>query len=75
MNHCFSTFKSTEQYNKLNNQYACTIVGDLNLQTSTFNVPKYFDDCEKYRGFLGQLNKIHDKVDSGDLSDFTELKL
>ena len=85
MSHCFSTFKSTDGYNELNNQHACVIVGDLNwqtstlgdlnFQTSTFNIPKQIDDCDEYYGFLGQLKKLHDKVDSGDLSDFTELKL
>ena len=75
MGHCFSTFKSTDRYNELNNQHACVIVGDLNLQTSTFNIPKQIDNCDEYYGFLGQLKKLHDKVDSGDLSDFTELKL
>ena len=38
-------------------------------------VGKQIDDCDEYYGFLGQLKKLHDKVDSGDLSDFTELKL
>ena len=75
MAHCFSTFKSTDGYNELNNQHACVIVGNLNLQTSTFNIPKQIDNCDEYYGFLGQLKKLHDKVDSGDLSDFTELKL
>ena len=32
-------------------------------------------NCDEYYGFLGELKKLHDKVDSGDLSDFTELKL
>ena len=72
MNHCFSTFKSIDHYD---NQYASAIVGDLNLQTSTFNFPKQIDKCDEYYGFLGELKKIHEKVDSGDLSDFTELKL
>lgn len=71
MNHCFSTFKSVDDYD---NQHASVIVGDLNFQTSTFNIPKQIDDCDEYYGFLGQLKKLHDKVDSGDLSDFTELK-
>ena len=75
MSHCFSTFKSTDGYNELNNPDACVIVGDLNLQTSTFNIPKQIDNCDGYYGFLGQLKKLHDKVDSGDLSDFTEVKL
>lgn len=74
MGHCFSTFKSTDGYNELNNPDVCVIVGDLNLQTSTFNIPKQIDDCDEYYGFLGQLKKLHDKVDSGDLSDFSELK-
>ena len=72
MNHCFSTFKSIYNYD---NRHAHPIVGDLNFQTSTFNIPKQIDDCDEYYGFLGQLKKLHDKVDSGDLSDFTELKL
>ena len=72
MNHCFSTFKSIDNYD---NQHASAIVGDLNLQTSTFNLPKQIDNCDEYYGFLGELKKLHDKVDSGDLSDFTELKL
>ena len=33
------------------------------------------DDCDDYARFLEELDKLHDKVDSGDLSDFTELKL
>ena len=72
MNHCFSTFTTIDNYE---NQYASAIVKDLNLQTSTFNIPKQIDNCNEYYGFLGQLKKLHDKVDSGDLSDFTELKL
>ena len=75
MSHCFSTFKSTDEYKELNNQHTCVIVGDLNLQTSTFNIPKRIDNCDEYYDFLGELKKLHDKVDSGDLSDFTELKL
>ena len=75
MTHCFSTFKSTDEYNELNNQQTCVIVGNLNLQTSTFNIPKQNDNCDEYYGFLGQLKKLHDKVDSGDLSEFTALKL
>ena len=75
MSHCFSTFKSTDKYNELNNQHTCVIVRDLNLQTSTFNIPKQIDNCDEYYSFLGKLKKIHEKVDSGDLSDFTELKL
>ena len=31
--------------------------------------------CEGYCEFIRSLNRIHDKVDSGDLSDFTELKI
>lgn len=72
MSHCFSTFKSIDDYD---NQYASAIVRDLNLQTSTFNFHKQNDNCNEYYGFLGELKKLHDKVDSGDLSDFTELKL
>lgn len=74
MINCVSTFKSTDQY-KLDNQHTCVIVENLNLQTSTFNIPKQIDNCEEYYGFLGNLKKLHDKVKSGDLSDFTELKL
>ena len=33
------------------------------------------DNCDEYYEFLDELKKIHAKVDSGDLSDFTELKL
>lgn len=72
MNHRFSTFKSIDNYD---NQHASAIVGDLNLQTSTFNIPKQIDNCDEYCDFLGELEKLHDKVNSGDLSDFTELKL
>lgn len=72
MNHCFSTFTTIDNYE---NQYASAIVKDLNLQTSTFNIPKQNDNCDEYYDFLGKLNKLHEKVDSGDLSDFTELKL
>ena len=71
MNHCFSTFKSIDKYD---NQHTSVIVRNLNLQTSTFNIPK-IDNCDEYYTFLGELEKLHDKVDSGDLSDFTELKL
>ena len=71
MDYCFSTFKFINGYD---NQQDSEIVGDLNLQTSTFNFPKQIDNCDEYYGFLGQLKKLHDKVDSGDLSDFSELK-
>jgi hypothetical protein len=74
MNHCFSTFKPTTKYNELNNQHVCEIVEDLTLQTSTFNIPKT-NNCREYHEFLGELKKLHDKVESDDLSDFTELKL
>ena len=30
------------------------------------------DDCEEYYVFLNELKKLHDKVEAGDLSDFTE---
>lgn len=69
-----SNFKSIDDYSDLNDPLKVNIVGDLFLQTSTFNIPKQIDDCEEYYGFLGQLKKVHDKVDSGDLSDFSELK-
>lgn len=74
MKHCFSTFKSKDAYDELNNQNTCLIVGDLNFQTSTFNIPKG-DNCEAYHAFLGKLKEAHEKVESGDLSDFTELRL
>lgn len=74
MSHCFSTFKSRDEYEKLNNQHHCVIVGDLNFQTSTFKIPKG-DNCEAYNVFLGKLREVHNKVKSGDLSDFSELKL
>ena len=32
------------------------------------------DNCDEYYAFLEQLKKLHYKVDSGDLSDFTKLK-
>ena len=69
-----SNFKSIDDYSDLNDPLNVKIVGDLFLQTSTFNIPKQIDDCDEYYGFLGQLEKLHDKVDSGDLSDFSELK-
>lgn len=70
MNHCFSTFKSINDKQQNN-----VIVGDLNLQSAKINIPKQIDKCDEYDGFLEELKKIHEKVDSGDLSDFTELKL
>ena len=72
MGYGFSTFKSVDDYN---NQYASAVACNLKVQTSTFNIPKQIDNCDEYNEFLGQLKKLHDKVDSGDLSDFTELKL
>ena len=72
MNHYFSTFKSVDDYD---NQHDSIIVGNLNLQTSTFNFNKQNDNCDEYGGFLDELKKLHDKVDSGNLSDFKELKL
>lgn len=69
-----SNFKSIDDYSDLNDPLNVKIVGDLFLQTSTFNIPKQIDNCDEYYGFLGQLKKLHDKVDSGDLSDFSELK-
>lgn len=41
---------------------------------STFN-NLVSDDCEEYHYFLEKLKRLHNKVDSGDLTDFTELKL
>lgn len=32
-------------------------------------------DCAEYCEFLRELKGVHEKVDSGDLSDFTELKV
>lgn len=32
-----------------------------------------FDNCDEYYAFLKKLKQLHDKVESGDLSDFTEL--
>lgn len=32
------------------------------------------DGCAEYCEFLEELKRVHKKVDSGDLSDFTELK-
>ena len=75
MTHCFSTFKSVDNYDELNNQYTRVIVRDLNLQTSTFNIPKQTDSCDEYYAFLGKLKELHENIDSGDLSDFTELNL
>lgn len=69
MSHCFSTFKSRDKYSELNNQHTSVIVGDLNFQTSTFNIPKG-DNCKAYYAFLGKLDEVHNKVESGDLSDF-----
>lgn len=74
MSYGSSTFKYSQYAKDLINQNSCTIVRNLNFQTSTFNIPKE-DNCSAYNGFLGKLNEIHSKVDSGDLSDFTELKL
>ena len=34
-----------------------------------------FDDCKEYYDFLEKLKQLHDKVESDDLSDFTELNL
>lgn len=31
------------------------------------------DDCEEYHQFLEELDELHSKVESGDLSDFVEL--
>lgn len=31
-------------------------------------------ECCEYKGFLDELDKIHEKVEEGDLSDFTSLK-
>ena len=33
------------------------------------------NDCEEYNEFLEELEELHVKIESGDLSDFTELKL
>lgn len=34
-----------------------------------------FDYCDEYYAFLKKLKQLHDKVESDDLSDFTELNL
>ena len=73
MMECVSTFKSIEE--KVDNEHTCAIVSDLNFQTSTFNFLRQKDDCEEYKEFLNDLKKIEDKVESGDYSDFVELKL
>lgn len=50
----FRGFLSVEfKYNELNNQQTGAIVGDLNLQTYTFNIPKQIDNYNEYYGFLG----------------------
>lgn len=66
-----STFKSSELTNRTN-ENACAVISDLSSQTSTFGIPKISDNCEAYYNLLDGLKKIHAKVDSGDLSDFTE---
>ena len=64
------------KYFKKNNipNYICTY-HNRNVQGYGDNACNAFEKCDEYYGFLGQLKKLHDKVDSGDLSDFTELKL
>lgn len=72
MINCVSTFKSVDINDDVNDKYACAVVKDLNFQTSTFGIFNNIDDCDEYYAFLDGLNKLHKKVESGDLSDFTE---
>lgn len=51
------------------NHYGCDIMKDLKYQTIEF------DNCDDYHVFLKKLKQLHDKVESGDLSDFIELNL
>lgn len=69
---CVSTFKSIGYSESMNDEYASVAVKDLNFQTSTFGIFNTIDGCEEYYSFLDELKKLHTKVESGDLSDFTE---
>lgn len=71
MNYSSSTFKSSIYTDSLIDQNVCAVASNLNVQTATLNFG-YEDDCEAYYNLLDGLKKIHAKVDSGDLSDFTE---
>ena len=55
-------------------KYICTY-HNRKLQGYGDKACNAFEKCDEYYDFLGQLKKLHDKVDSEDLSDFTELKL
>lgn len=67
-----STFKFSSYSKGFINQNLSAVIRNLNFQTSTFGINIDFENCEEYYSFLEELKKIHSKVDSGDLSDFTE---
>lgn len=64
------------RYFQINNikKYICAY-HNCNINRYGEKACNAFEKCDEYYGFLGQLKKLHDKVDSGDLSDFTELKI
>ena len=72
MSYCVSTFKHTSYSDDVDDKYACAVVKDLNLHTSTFGIFNIIDDCDEYYNFLDKLEELQNKVQSGDLSDFTE---
>ena len=75
MSYSCSTFKSSAYITDLIDQNVAAVASDLNSKTSTLGLKGYSDNCEEYHSFVDELNKLYNKVESGDLSDFTELKL
>lgn len=55
----------------LSNENASVILNDTN-HSSTFESNN--DDCDEYEKFLEEMDEIHSKVRSGDLSDFEEFE-